>query len=100
MATIAYCVCYGRGDYSDITEYDAVFNEEDFEPESPFDAAYSLIARFTDNPEEMPLGEEEATRTLMHLFGKANGDYSTIRDYVDRCKGLYEGEYDDEFYEE
>lgn len=80
-------------DANDLDEFPLVCDfVEDFEPESPFDKGYSLELRFSNDPEEMLLGEEEAVRTLTQLFGDANGDYSTIRDYVDRCERLYEGE--------
>lgn len=68
--------------------------EKDFEPSSPFNGGWSLNVEFADHPEEDDLLTEEAARTLTELLQEAaDGDYSTVIDYVDRCESLYfEGE--------
>ena len=66
--------------------------EEDFEPYSPFDEGYTLYVEFVEQPDEEDLGEEAARETLEILLEEAKGDYSVLKDYIDRCEGLYDGE--------
>ncbi len=66
--------------------------DEDFEPESPFDAGWSLSVHFSQPPEEMDLSEDEAKETLTELFKEANGDYSKVREYINNADFLFEGD--------
>lgn len=62
--------------------------EENFEPISPFEEGWELNIQWPD-PNEDELETEEAVETLKELFQTANGDYSEIHDYVDRCECSY-----------
>ncbi len=66
--------------------------EEDFEPCNPFDSGWTLYVDYADQPDEEDLYEEEARETLGILFKEANGDYSVINDYIERCEDLFEGD--------
>lgn len=79
----------------DICDFDP-----DFEPTNPFEEGYQLFVEFTEHPEEEELGRKEATETLHELLSAANGDYSTVRAYVDRCIELYTCDAEDEEYED
>ena len=64
---------------------------EGFEAESPFDAGWTLRVNFSNHPEEEDLDEDEAVKTLTELLKKADGDYSVLDDYVERCDNLFTG---------
>lgn len=66
--------------------------EEDFEPETPYDEGWSLSVEFAERPDEEDLEEAEARETLKTLFKEANGDFSVINDYVERCEHLFKGD--------
>lgn len=67
--------------------------QENFEPSNPFlTGGYSLSVFFSEHPDEDDLEEEEARETLTELFEEANGDYTVIHDYIDRCDYLYCGD--------
>ncbi len=66
--------------------------EVGFEPQNPFDQGYSLELYFTECPEEEALGEDEARETLSELLSVANGNYEEVKDYINRCEDLYEGD--------
>ena len=74
--------------------------DETFTPSSPFDGGYSLMVEFAEHPDEEELGRREATETLRILLSSANGDYSTVSDYVERCEDLYTYGDEDEEYED
>lgn len=77
-------------DANDLDELPDVCDfQENFEPSSPFDGGYLLNVEFVEHPEEDDLDEDEATETLRELFQEANGDYSVIKDYIERCDSLF-----------
>ena len=64
---------------------------EDFEPINPFiEGGYGLTVFFAEDPES-ELEEEEARETLTELFEEANGDYTTVLEYINRCDDFYYG---------
>lgn len=74
--------------------------DESFTPSSPFDGGYRMMVEFAEHPEEEELGRKEATETLRTLLSSANGDYSEVWDYIDRCSDLYTYGDEDEEYED
>lgn len=74
-----------------ISEFDP-----DFEPSSPFDAGWILNVEYINPDEYEELTEEEARAILTELFQMANGDYSDVEDFIDRCEYEYVGGEDDE----
>ena len=64
---------------------------EGFEAESPFDAGWTLRVNYSNHPEEEDLDKDEAVKTLTELLKKADGDYSVLDDYVERCDNLFTG---------
>ena len=66
--------------------------DADFVPSSPFDSGWGLSVEFSEYMLEEDLEDEEAREALEMLFGEADGDFSGILDYIDRCDGLYIGD--------
>ncbi len=65
--------------------------EEGFAPTNPFlEGGYNLYVFFAEDPES-ELEEEEARETLTELFEEANGDYTTVKEYINRCDDYYYG---------
>ena len=80
-------------DANDLDELPEVCDfREDFEPISPFDEGYSLNVEFAECPDEEDVEEDEARETLKTLFREANGNFSVINDYVERCEDLFYGD--------
>lgn len=73
--------------------------DESFKPSSPFDGGYRLTVEFAEHPDEEELEEEEARETLTALFQRANGDYSEVEEYLDRCDWIFQGDEFSDIYE-
>lgn len=82
-------------DLPDVCDFDP-----NFEPRNPFEEGYQLFVEYVEHPEEDELGRKEATETLTELFSSANGDYSMVSDYIERCSDLYTFGDEDEEYED
>ncbi len=66
--------------------------QEDFEPSSPFDSGWSLNVEYVEHPDEEDFGEDEARATIAELLDEADGDFTVLKDYVERCEWLYIGD--------
>ena len=70
--------------------------DPDFESYSPFDEGWILNVEYINPWEDEELPEEEARMILKELFQAADGDYSEIEDFVDRCEYDFVPAKDDE----
>ena len=66
--------------------------DENFEPKNPFEWYWNIDVNYSEDPEDDELEISEATETLKYLFSKADGDYSEIINYIDRCYYQFQGE--------
>ena len=70
---------------SDLDEIPDVCDfDESFEAESPFDGGWILHVEFVDNSEDGEFEDGEIEAALRMLFAEADGDYTELREYMER----------------